>query len=101
METIIICSLFLFLIYLFVRNVMVFKFEQWLNETGYSIVVSYINSCSEPITDEEWKNIEYLDSVWKSIMDISYSKKVFSFKPLKPKFWLTKEQQDFMCMKKS
>ena len=75
-------------------------FEQWLNERSYYIIASYINSCSNPMTVEELENKEYLDSVWKSIMDISYDKMVFSLKPLKPKYWLTEEQQDFLRINK-
>ena len=53
------------------------------------------NSCGGYLTDDEFKKHTYLHSVWNSINDISYIRMLLSFKPLKPKYWLTREQQDF------
>ena len=42
------------------------------------------------------KDHQELVNVWNSIMDIPYEKFLFSFKPLRPEYWLTEEQLDFL-----
>lgn len=79
-----------------IRNGLVFRFKIWLNQRCYEIVNNYLSSCESTLTEDEMKNYTYLKSIWDSIMNISYAKMLFSFKPLKPEYWLTKEQQDFL-----
>lgn len=83
-------------IYFLIRNELVFRFTTWLNHRGYEILDNYLSSCGDVLTEDEVTNYTYLHSIWASIMSISYAKMLFSFKPLKPKYWLTKEQQDFL-----
>ena len=83
-------------LYFSIRKNLVFRFTKWLNQRCCDIVIDYISSCGVTLTKDEMKNYKYLNFVWDSIKNISYTKMLFSFKPLKPKYWLTKEQQDFL-----
>ena len=96
-NVIVVLLLVVFLVlYFSIRNNLVFRFTIWLNQRCYDIVIDYVSSCGDVLTEDEVKNHEYLHSVWDSITNISYAKMLFSFKPLKPKYWLTEEQQDFL-----
>lgn len=88
------------ILYLLIRNNLVCRFTLQLNEGGYKIVTNYLDSCGDYLTDDELKNYEYLHSIWVSINNISYTRMLFSFKPLTPKYWLTEEQQDFLNINK-
>ena len=85
---------------LLIRNFSVFRFTQQLNERSYKIVINYLDSCGDYLTDDESKKYKYLHSIWDSIMNISYTRMLFSFKPLTPEYWLTEEQQDFLNINK-
>ena len=75
-------------IYILIRNDKVYKFTIALNNMGYTICTNYLNSI-EQLTEETIEENERLHNLWNSIMDISYTKMVLSFKPLKIKYWLT------------
>jgi hypothetical protein len=73
--------------FFFIRNHNVCKFRCALNEIGYALTVSQVNSD---------KHSEYLN-VWLSLLtDVSYNKMLYSFKPLKPEYWYTPEQINFL-----
>ena len=82
--------------YFLIRNELVFRFTTWLNHRCYEIIDTYLCSCGDTLTEDEIKNHRYFRSVWDSITNIPYAKMLFSFKPLKPEYWLTEEQQDFL-----
>jgi len=88
---------FLSLIYILIRNNFVYKFVTDLNETCYQICSNHnekIFDCNnlEDFTKEQ----ERLEDMWESISEIKYEKMLYSFKPLKPKYWLNKEQLEFI-----
>ncbi len=86
----------LLILYFLIRNDLVFRFTKELNHRCYEIVKSYLSTCGDILTRDEVRYHKYLSSIWDSITNISYTEMLFSFKPLKPKYWLTKEQQDFL-----
>ena len=43
---------------------------------------------------------ELLRDVWDEITNISYGKMLFSFKPLKPEYWLNEKQLKFLSINK-
>lgn len=70
-----------------------FYYKRELNHRCKIICLSYVHSRSY--------RSGYLTNVmlpmWDSIQNISYYKMVFMFwRPLKDKYWLTKEQRDFL-----
>lgn len=81
----------------FYRNNKVYEFKKYLNNKGYSVCCKYLLS----IQDEEYGQDERViheiyRAMWDSISDISYYKMLYSFKPLKEEYWLTKEQIKFL-----
>lgn len=83
----------------FYRNLRVYKFREYLNDKGYSVCHKHLLS----IPDEEYgpderavHEIYHAMWNWNSILDISYDKMLYSFKPLKEEYWLTKEQIKFL-----
>ena len=94
--------LFLTFSFLFLyRNEKVCKYQQDLNDRGYQICVNYLHSIpSESYDEEACKKHEELRKQWHSIVSISYDKMLWQFwKPLKDKYWLTKEQIEFLNTK--
>ncbi len=83
------------------RNEKVCKYQQDLNDRGYQICVNYLHSIpSESYDKEAMKKHEELKEQWLSIVSISYDKMLLQFwKPLKDKYWLTKEQIEFLNTK--
>jgi hypothetical protein len=47
-------------------------------------------------TEEEVFHYAELRRIWLSINKISPNKMLYSFKPLKPKYWLNEEQMKFL-----
>lgn len=82
-------------IYIGIRNNKVYEFVTTLNDMGYTICTNYLNSI-EQVTKERIEEYERLYNLWNSIINISYNKMVFSFKPLKFKYWLTEKQIEFL-----
>ena len=86
--------------YILLRNNKVCVFRLTLNDMGYNIVQKYLSNIPVDSTEEDYNSYmaehKKLRSIWHSINDISYNKMVFSIKPLKPEYWLTKEQLDFL-----
>lgn len=87
-------------IYILLRNNRVYVFRLTLNDMGYNIVQEYLFNIPVDSTEEDYNSYmaehKKLRSIWHSINDISYNKMMFSIKPLKPEYWLTKEQLDFL-----
>ena len=84
-------------IYILVRNNFVYKFVTNLNETCYQICLNHndkIYDCNN--LEDFMKEHERMEDMWESISKIKYEKILYSFKPLKPKYWLNKEQLEFI-----
>ena len=92
---IIFCLILVLGIYLLIRNLFVYDFEILLNKRCYEICQNHLKSLDKR-TPETMKDHQELVNVWNSIMDIPYEKFLFSFKPLRPEYWLTEEQLDFL-----
>ena len=98
-------SMFLILIiiiyFCFIRNIQVFKYRRSLSDRCYKICIGYIDSIpNEEYTLEKQAYNKELSRIWGAIFDISYEKMLFQFwKPLKDRYWLTKEQQEFLNLK--
>ena len=81
----------------FYRNTRVYKFKEYLNDKGYSVCNKYLLSIpGEEYGPDEQAVYETYHAIWNSILDISYDKMLYSFKPLKEEYWLTKEQIKFL-----
>lgn len=81
---------------LIIRNSKVYEFVINLSLEAFVKIRNYLNSCDEYLTDEEWVEYVRQREIVESIYDISYSKLLFSFKPLEKEYWLTQEQIDFL-----
>lgn len=88
---------FLLSIYILIRNNFVYKFVTNLNETCYQICLNHSNKIFDYNNLEDFmKEHERMEDMWESISKIKYEKMLYSFKPLKPKYWLNKEQLEFI-----
>lgn len=101
MITIIIISICLVINFYFTRrNNLVYIFKTKLDNTGWSILDKYLKEAPISADDEVYKAYiaEYnrIHDIWMSIIDISYNKMLFSFKPLRLKYWLNEEQFKFL-----
>lgn len=86
-------------VWLLIRNIKVYNFQIYLNHHGYDICNKYLNSVE--FFDEKAQNeFKLLNDMWDSITDISYEKMLFSFKPLKPEYWLNEKQLKFLTINK-
>ena len=85
----------------FIRNIQVFKYRRSLSDRCYRICTGYIDSIpNEEYTLEKQAYTKELNRIWDAILDIPYEKMLFQFwKPLKDRYWLTKEQQKFLNLK--
>ena len=86
--------------YLLIRNKRVYTFRTTINDIGYNIVQKHTLNCPIHIDEESYnaynEENERLRNMWLSLENISYDKMLFSIKPLKPKYWLNKEQIEFL-----
>lgn len=103
METFLVSFLIVILVvsvWVLIRNIKVYSFQIYLNQHGYNICKKYLDSVE--VFDEKTQNeFKLLNDTWDSITDISYEKMLFSFKPLKPEYWLNEKQLDFLRINKS
>ena len=102
METFVVLSFVVITIvgaWLLIRNFKVFEFQLYLNELGYNICKKHLDSV-EHFDEKAWNEHELLEDMWDEITDISYAKMLFSFKPLKPEYWLNEKQLDFLRINK-
>lgn len=97
METFLIILICAVSVWLLIRNFKVYKFQIYLIEEGYNVCNKYLNSV-KCFDENEFK---FLRSMWDSIADLPYGKMLFSFKPLKPEYWLNEKQLDFLRINKS
>lgn len=98
METfivIIFCLVLALGIYLLIRNNSVCNFALLLNGRCYEICQKHLESLDK-LTPEAMEEHQELINVWRSIMNIPYDKFLFSFKPLRPEYWLTEKQLAFL-----
>lgn len=87
-------------IYILFRNDRVYEFRIMLTDLCCKINCDYLDSLEgKDYTDDRRKYKEYLSKMWDSISDISYEKMLYSIKPLKPEYWLNKEQLEFLKLK--
>ena len=101
MKTLGIILLVILLFYTFVRNFLVLSFVMELNTKGYEICTKYLNSIPEDEYDDKAReNLAILEETWESINAIPYWKYLFSFKPLKPEYWLNEKQLEFLQINK-
>ena len=73
----------------------VYWFKRKLSDLGYNICKNYLEQI-EMFTEEEVFHYAELRRIWLSINEISPNKMLYSFKPLKPKYWLNEEQMKFL-----
>ncbi len=92
---IIFCLVLVLSISVLIRNYYVYAFRLLLNDRCYEICQNHLRSL-DALTPEAMEEHQVLVNVWRSIMDIPYEKFLFSFKPLKPEYWLTEKQLDFL-----
>lgn len=86
-------------VWILIRNIKVYLFQIYLNQHGYDICNEYLNSVE--VFDEKAQNeFKFLKDTWDSITDISYERMLFSFKPLKPEYWLNEKQLKFLTINK-
>lgn len=73
-------------------------FKDELTYRSCDIITDYINSLPDDrdTTPEEEEQYDRMHAIWMSIEDISYYRLLFSFKPLKEKYWLNEEQMKFL-----
>ena len=92
-------------IYILIRNYYVYKYRCQIYDKCYSIVSKQLDSIP---TDESWEvfneqlkvHNEY-DEIWDSIREQnSYNKMLYSFKPLKDKYWFTEKQINWLKLYK-
>lgn len=85
------------IVYIHIRNHFVYKFKCSLNILCYNICSEHTDTINKYDNVSDFiKEHEKIENMWSSIADISYDRMVFSFKPLKPKYWLNKEQLEFI-----
>lgn len=77
---------------------MVLDFRSEITIQCFDICEAYITSLPENPTAEEEEHYDELKEIWRSIEDVSYDRMLYSFKPLKPKYWFNKEQLDFLAL---
>jgi len=92
---IIFCIVLALSIYFLIRNNFVCDFKLLLNTRCYEICQNHLGSLDK-LTLEAMEEHQELVKVWNSIMAIPYEKFLFSFKPLKPEYWLTEKQLAFL-----
>ena len=88
----------LFNMYVFVRNFYVHDYLSDLNRRCANVVDRYNASIPrDNITEEHITKYQSMINIYEEIsMRLSYEKVLFSFKPLRDKYWLTKRQQEFL-----
>ena len=88
-------------IYILLRNDFVYAYRINLVDRCYEVASHYLNSIPTDIPEEEFrekmdKHKEYRNMCEIIIMRNSYSRMLLSFKLLKDKYWLTKEQIEWL-----
>ena len=88
---------FIALAYLMIRNTFVYNFKMHLSYICHSICKEHISKIYEYYSIFDYdKDHEKLIKMLDSMSNISYEKMLYSFKPLKPKYWLNEEQMKFI-----
>lgn len=86
-------------VWVLIRNYKVYEFQLYLNQQGYNICKKYLDSV-ECFDEKALNEHELLMGMWEEITGIPYEKMLFSFKPLKPEYWLNEKQLDFLRINK-
>lgn len=91
---------FAFCTFVLIKNEMVYHFEIFLVEKCYIAISNHTShiptgSSKEELEQHREKYIR-MHQLWDEISDISHAKMIFSFKPLKPEYWLNEEQLEFI-----
>lgn len=87
--------------YISLRNNFVYEYRINLIDRCYKVVSNHLNDIPTDVSEEEFrekmnKQEEYQE-MWGIItMRNSYNRMLLSFKPLKDKYWLTKEQIEWL-----
>ena len=87
--------------YVFVRNNFVYRYRINLTDRCYKVVSHHLNDIPTDVSEEEFRKKkdehEEYRNMWETIIGCnSYDKMLLSFKPLKDKYWLTKEQIEWL-----
>lgn len=88
-------------VYILLRNDFVYEYRISLSDRCYKVVSHHLNAIPIDVSVEEFrekmdKHEEYQE-MWETItMRNSYSRMLLSFKLLKDKYWLTKEQIEWL-----
>ena len=87
--------------YIFIRNNFVYRYRINLSNRCYKVVSHHLNDIPTDVSVEEFKERmdkhEEYQEMWETIIVCnSYNKMLLSFKPLKDKYWLTKEQVEWL-----
>lgn len=89
----------IFTLYVCIRNEYVFKFFNELNDACHQAALRAIEQEKEvaSLTNDEKQNLfNYSLVMWNDIMSLPYELVLFSFKPLRPECWLTRDQLAFL-----
>ena len=93
--------------YLLIRNTFVYKYRIDVIDRCYAICEQYLKDIDSTLSTEEYQkrinehNI-YYRKTWNDIMEtLDYDKLLYSFKPLKDKYWLNEEQLKFINLYKA
>lgn len=98
MEPVVFAIVTIAVLYFIVRASEVRNFKDELTYRSCDIITDYINSLPDnrDTTPEEEEQYDRMHAIWLSIEGISYYRLLFSFKPLKEKYWLNEEQMKFL-----
>ena len=88
-------------IYCIIRNNYVYKYRIDLSDRCYEVVSHHLWSIPTNVPDKEFMERMEIhntyDETWNTIIEQnSYDRMLYSFKLLKDKYWLTKEQIEWL-----
>lgn len=79
-----------------IRNLYVYRFKMRCIDAAYNVVCGFYDSLKEGeliLRNEEYMEIDRLK---RNVCDMSYERMLFSFKPLKLRYWFTPEEIEFL-----
>ncbi len=76
------------------RNFMVRDFMISLSERSYGVLKKCLDDCDS--MEKYQSEFPQMEKIADSIRELKFEKVLYSFKPLRYEYWLTKEQIDFL-----